>query len=343
MVLLARRWLIFGMALLGMLSAAALNAAQDMPTAGPIDLIAVANLAVDDSVLAAAFPTDDHLIVLSGDRAAVYDIALNGSPGLRLRSNIALDGHAQLLAAGAGYALTSTETSEGEFLTIIAPSTYNPRRGWEAVSLLQLPDEALSLAAGQSRGLIGLSDGYAALEILSADSINHRLVNTGAAVHQAGIFGELAFITSDDETEPALEQILLTPGPTVAEIQSVGLQSPVLSLAISEADALGAALLADHTVIIFDPATGAIAASLAVLEDMDSLVIAQDVSGQPHIVLSGRDRAALQIISLNAPAALPADTVVELSESPTAIAARGHLLAIADADSIAIYRLSHRV
>ncbi|MGQ9909397.1 MAG: hypothetical protein ACUVS2_11245 [Candidatus Flexifilum sp.] len=335
----ARHWLTSGIALLlSVLMAAALAVAQDVAGGSP-DLIAIASLSIDEPVLAAAFPADSRLVALHGSRAAVYDIVQNGSPGLRLRSSVLLDGYAGLLAAGAGYALTATATSDGEFLTIIAPSTYNPRRGWEAVSLFQLPDETLSLASGQTWGIVGLENGYAALEIPSPDIVNHRLIDTGRPVSHAALFADTAFIAYEDE--PALHQVRLLTGPSVAAGQSIALSDAVIALAISEMPPLAAALLADRTVILFDPVSGTITASTTTSESIDSLIIAHDEGGVPCLVLAGSDRAGVQLICLDPATASLTDAFIELPAAPTAIAARGALLALADADSIAVYRL-HR-
>lgn len=328
----ARHWVASGIALLSVLITVALTVAQDVP-----DLIAIASLSIDEPILALAFPEDSQLVALNGSHAAVFDIVQNGSPSLRLRSSVPLDGYAELLAAGAGYALTSTATSNDEFLTIIAPSTYNPRRGWEAVSLFQLPDETISLASSDTWAVVGLENGYAALEIPSADIVNHRVIDTDNPVSHAALFGDSALIAYEDE--PALHQVLLLPGPGVAAAQTIALPDSVIALAVSETSAVGAALLADRTVIIFDPVSGTITASTTAPQPADSLVIVHDDSATPCLVLAGHDQPGVQLIIVDRSTASLTNAFIELPGSATAIAARGGLLGIADEDSITVYRL----
>lgn len=329
-----RRWLVSGMALLCVFSAIALATAQD---SRQVDLVFIDSVVVDAPVVALALPTETQIVALTGAQADVYDIRTTADPSLRLRSTIPLDGDASLLAAGAGYALTSTATPDGEFLTTIAPSTYNPRRGWEAIGLLQLPTAPVSLTTGEMWGLISFADSYMALEIISTDTINHRLVETEAAITQMSVYGETAWIASADE--PAVHEIAFSAGPSVSAIQSIALDSPILDLAISEQLGLGAALLDNGVVVLIEPASGTFVSSIAAIEEMDSLVFAETDDGTPHLLLSGRRSATIQFINVSDPANPVTASTIDLPGAPTGIAALGSQVVIADTAAITVYHL----
>lgn len=329
-----RRWLISGMALLCVFSAIALATAQDTRQ---VDLVFIGSVSVDAPVVALALPTETQVVALTGAQADVYDIRTTADPSLRLRSTIPLDGDASLLAAGAGYALTSTATPDGEYLTTLAPSTYNPRRGWEAIGLLQLPAPPVNLTTGETWGLISFADSYMALEIVSTDTINHRLVETDAAIAQMAVYGETAWIASADES--AVQQIAFSAGPSVSAIQSIALDSPIVDLAISERIGLGAALLESGVVVLIEPTSGTPTASIAAIEDMDSLVFADTDDGTPHLLLSGRRSATIQFVNISDPTNPITASTIDLPGSPTGIAALGSQVVIADDDAITVYHL----
>ncbi len=224
---------------------------------------------------------------------------------------------------------------------IVAAIDYDPNQPFASVNLIDLTDRPRRVSASPdgSWGVIVGGSGYTLFEILSPEDVNSTFYPT--PVSDAALLPDTVFLA--DRNSPRIMTAALESGAQASINRSVTIELPALAerLALNLSGTLGAAALADESIVLFDPASGDVISILGSTPASDLHFLSFE-SGEWLVVLSD-DRQAVTLIDVSSPAnpgeigalELPADASII-----QAITTYGNLIFVADRATVRIFQAS---
>lgn len=274
----------------------------------------------------------------ANNTARLYDITALDAP--EQVASIPLDGVPLALAPMPDYALAIVEIDgQTDLLEVIAPALFNPRGGWEAFPLLDVPEGTGDLSVEPEGVWGGLAAGSAllVLEFLDPSTVNSIEIELSSTVSAIALTDSLILVATDDQT---LTRFELRSGPEVEQAEQVTLDATVTALDVTEDGALAAAALANSTVIVFAPATtGSDIISTISIPAPATHVRLVSAGSSTSLVIGTLDSAEVPIYDLSDPANPQARTSLELNTPLRAMTSHEDILAISGGSQIQLFQL----
>lgn len=311
---------------------AATVSAQDAVPFGPIGSVEAGDFR---ALTVTADGTRLLIADAENDQLRVYDFRDPSAPALL--SSVDLDGEPVAVAAANGFALVAVSTPEpGDAVRVIAPSRYSRTRSYVEVNSLDVPDGVTRLAISPDHywALVGGSGGYTLLELIAAGEINSLPV-AGAFI-DAAVSADTAYLLS----ETRLVTQALAANVALARGEQVDLEGDGQRIMLNEAATVGVVVLADNTLVLFDPATlatfSAFTAGGAAIRD------ARFVSGGDRdlLALSRAGSSAIDLLDASDPTNLSAlEPVATGFETPVqAMTTHADLIVATDGQTVRIFQ-----
>jgi hypothetical protein len=322
-----RKWLIGVILALGVVIG---SFAQDT---APFELVATLDA---EPVRALAISSDGgHLIVATGDgnEAQVYNLEDPSSP--EFVNAAQLDGTPTAVIGAQDFALVTVAADDADLLQIVARPPYNPRQGFINYGTYDIIGAPTGMAISPSNrwGIIYGENGFTALEILSVDEINSATVEdvgvTSAAVSNTG----LLLLPADNDI---VHQFTMERGAQLGSSRQLELSAAGLDIALNIRGTVGAVLLEDDTVLLFDPARLGELGSFA-LPDEFSQVNFLTREESEWLVLSNIDGDSLLVLDVTDPSSIEQVGTFDLSAPLQALTVYNNLLIVSDGQSVSIF------
>ncbi|MBE2269117.1 MAG: hypothetical protein IAE80_12875 [Anaerolinea sp.] len=221
--------------------------AQENPPLGPIGSVEAGDFR------ALAVTADGSRLMIAdaeNNQLRVYNFADPASPVLI--SSVGLDGEPVAVAAARDFALVAVVTPEDvDAVRVIAPSRYSRPQGYIEANSLEILDNprAITLSPDNYWALAISDGGYTLLELVSAGEINSLPVE--ADVIDAAVGGDTAFLLG----ESALTTQSLRVNLDMQAVESITLDGAARRVLLNPSLSLGAILMADNRVLLFNPGT----------------------------------------------------------------------------------------
>ncbi len=274
---------------------------------------------------ALAVTSDGDLLMVAdaaNNQVRVYSIA---SPDTAdqpsLVSTVDVDGVPLNLVASDDFAVVSVATSEStDLVQVIAPADYDPSQPYAPVTWIDIPKNptALAISPDERWAVVVTGRGYTLMELLAADNVNSINTTTNAAT--AALTNDMLFVASSNR--PLISVFALEQGAQTAASGVIELDAPAVKLAINGSMTMGAAVLNDGRITLFDPV------SLAVEN-----VIEGEASPAGAYFLDREDAQWLLVLNADRDAV----TIYDVSDPATPEIVQRESLDIAPVQAIAVF------
>lgn len=273
------------LAVLLLIGAVAFVRAQDA-TPTPLTSIRVANVSAlavsgDGQVLFVADATNNTLLV--------YDFGTRSD--LSLLAEVALDGQPVAIAAADNYALVPIAAEDGlSALYTIAPDPF--RAGDYAVvgafDIPGVPQDAV-MSPDRRWALITGDDWYSVVQVVSPEDNTAYPNETNIVPRSAALSAGMALLGNAEP--PAIEQYILRTNQYPRAARTISLDAAPVALTVNPRMTLGAAALADGSLVLFDLANMQIVGSVdSGVSDLRSLAFIAREDGEWLLTLAGDNR-----------------------------------------------------
>lgn len=229
--------------------------AQDLAPMDP-----VATLEAGD-FRALAVTADGALLLVAdaeNDQVRVYDFSDPSQP--TLINLVDMDGSPVTLAGAQDYALAGVLTgADSDLVQVIGRSRYTPQRPYNSINFIDIPSAPGSIALSPNMlwGAVISAEGITLLELISADEINSAVIPAdGGRVSAAALSNDRLFTLTEASDSVAIDTVAA--GPVLEALDPLALDGPAISLAINPRGSLGAVMLADNRLVLFNPADASV-------------------------------------------------------------------------------------
>lgn len=296
----------------------------------------IATLDVQSSVRALAIISDGERLIVGteeGGEAQVYSLDDPSTP--RFLNAVQLDGTPTAMIGAQNFALVTVANEDADLLQIVARPPYNPRLGYINYGTYDVISEPTGIAISPSSrfGVIYGANGFTALEILSADEINSITIDdaslTSAAVSNSG----LLLLPADGDT---VEFFSMERGAQLAGNRRLELSAAGRDIALNIGGTVGAVLLEDDSILLFEPAgLTALGSFLLPAEFTQVNFLTREES--EWLVLSNIGGDSLLVLDVTDPSAVEQLGTFDLEAPLQVLTIYGSLLVVSDGESVSLF------
>ncbi|MDZ4765649.1 MAG: hypothetical protein SGI73_13955, partial [Chloroflexota bacterium] len=306
--------------------------AQDDTTINP-----VATLEAGDFRALGVMENGNRLLVAdaSSSQVRVYDISTPDTP--ILITAVDLSGTPVAIAGAQDYAIVAVQTGGAmDALEVIAPSSYNRRRPYLALTYIDVPAGVrdVSISPDGRWGVAVSASGYTLLEILAPDEINSTIVEDGRALNDAAVSADRLFLAVDGGM---VETAILSEGAAAEPETALDLGAPAVELAVNATGSVVAALTINGQIMLID------AGDLELMSRSDadggSELHFLDGTSADALMLDGTRRRIqlFDIMSSGAALSLTARGALELSNVARQLTTFDNLIFVTDGTTVEIF------
>lgn len=299
----------------------------------PFDLIATLDV---DSTSALAITSDgEQLVVGTADGNLVQVYSLEDPANPRFLNAVELDGTPTALLGALDFALVTVAAEDGDLLQIVARPSYNPREGFINYGTYDIIAQPTGTAISPSTrwGIIYGEAGFTVLEILSVDEINSRTIEDASIASAAVANDGLLLLPTDD---PTLHAITMGRGVQLGRILETELGALGRDLALNIRGTVGAVLLEDSRVVLFDPDTLEAVNTIELAEAYDAVYFLTREDAE-WLILSHNDDSTLEVLDVSDPEAVEPVGLFELDAPPQSLAIYSQLMVVSDGQTVTIF------
>lgn len=323
-----RKWLI------GLVLALGVVIGSFAQNTAPFEL--VATLDVGTARALAIDANGEHLIVGVGDenQAQVYSLEDPSSPGFLNAAQ--LDGTPTTMIGALDFALVTVSAEDGDLLQIVARPPYNPRQGFINYGTYDVIGEPTGTAISPSArwGVIYGENGYTVLEILSADEINSTTVE-GISVISAAVSNN-GLLLLPENSQTTLEVLAMGRGAQLGRSRQLEIGAAGRDVALNIRGTVGAVLLENNSVLLFDPAQLSAFGSFELPESFDQVDFLTREDGE-WLVLSTVDDDSLLLLDVSDPRSAEVLGTFSLNSPLQTLAIHDNLLVTSDGLTVTIF------
>lgn len=274
----------------------------------------------------------------ANNTARLYDISDPENP-VQLDS-IMLEGRPLALAPTSDYAITIVDlVGRTDLVQVIAPALFNPRAGWEAYPLMEVPSGTIDFAVdfGGTWGGLIVEDRLLLLELIDAANVNSLVVPLNTPPAAVDLTDRVILLALRES--PAIERYALRSGPEVARLRPYLLDAPVRDMDISDNGDMAVAALENGQILIFDPQSNE-PATVLISGDIptDHVQLLSD-DGQTWLALGINSESRVEIYAIGDDRTITEQITLDLNAPLRAITSYGNLLALSEGSSIRLFRI----
>lgn len=302
--------------------------AQDTTPLGP-----VGTLEAGDFRALAVTLNGERLIVgdVINDQARVYDFSEPSTP--RLLNAVDLDGTPVAVLGAEDFGLVAVTTRDAGLVQIIARPSYS--RQYENYSTIDVTNAPIGMEISPSGhwAVVYGENGYTLLELLSADEINFATFE-GDAIQAAALTDSELFLLPQDSDS------IVTAGmqsqARILAAQELALPAAGRAIAVNEGETLGAVLLDNDALFLFNPQDMTELETLSLDGAFDHLrfVSANDAE---WIVLGASNGDSLTLFDVSDPDQITPIGTRELQFPLTALTVFEDLIVVSSAHTVTIF------
>jgi hypothetical protein len=269
------------------------------------------------------------------NQARVYSFGDPSNP--QLLNTVDLDGSPVALVGVQDFALVAVTERSGDLLQIVAVPSYNPRQGYINYGTYDITRQPRGIAVSPSNRWAAVygENGFTLLEVLSADEINSVTIE-GDAVQSAALTNNALVLLHADST--SLDIITLERGAQLGESSQMALNSAGRALAVNARGTVGAVLLENNTLVLFDLSRLAELASVALRGQFTEM---QFVTGEDSesLVLAQLEQSGFALLDVTDPASVGQLSTSQLSSPLAALTVYTNLIIVSDGQTVSIYEV----
>jgi hypothetical protein len=213
------------------------------------------SIRVEDAAALAVSGDGQRLFVADSqaNRLSVFDFSNRDS--LELLTSVTLDGRPVDVAAGQAYAIVLVEVDgAGDLMEVVAPDEYADG-GYGLVAFFEIPDRPRKIVLSPDyrwASVIG-DDWHHIYQLISAtDNVRYPLADEPRPLLTSFAEG-LAFTAVEDPS--SVQQYILRPDQPPRPARTLALDEPPTQIALNARMTLGAALVGESVLKLFDPVT----------------------------------------------------------------------------------------
>jgi hypothetical protein len=287
-------------------------------------------------------------ITLNGERMLVADTANNTARLYDISDpqdpsqldSIALEGPPLALAPTLEYAIAIIDTgTDHDLAQVIAPALFNPRAGWEAYPLLDVPAGTRGFAidfSGTWGGIIS-DDLLLVLELLDAVNVNWVSVDLDESPIAVAITNRVVLLALEDSA--SITRYALRSGPEAQSLRPLPVSAAVRALDVNDSGDLAAAALENGDIVIFDPLANAEPAVLLTAETpVDHLRLLSE-GDRTWLAFGAEGETRVHVYSVIDASAAQSPSTLELRAPLRALTSYGNLLAVSEGSSIRLFSI----
>lgn len=267
------------------------------------------------------------------DQARVYSFGDPSSP--QLLNTVDLDGTPVAVAGVQDFALVAVTDRSADLLQIVAIPSYNPRQGYINYGTYDITRQPRGIAVSPSNRWAAVygENGFTLLEVLSADEINSATVE-GDAVQSAALTNNAILLLHEDS--PSIEIVTIERGAQLGEIRQLTLSAPGRAIAVNASGRLGAVLLDNNTLILFNVSNLTEVASVALRGEFTEM---QFVTGEDaeSLVLAQLGQSGFALLDVTQPARVGQLSTSQLSSPLEALTVYNNLVIVSDGQTVSIF------
>jgi hypothetical protein len=313
--------------------------AQDLAPMDP-----VATLEAGD-FRALAVTADGALLLVAdaeNNQVRIYDFSDPSEP--TLINLVEMDGSPVALAGADDYALAGVLTgAESDLVQVIGRSRYTPQRPYDSINFIDVPRQpnSITLSPNLAWGAIVSVEGVTLLEMISADEINSAVIpGSDERISAAALSNDRLFTLRD--SNPSVAIAAIAPGPVLDAQEPLELDGQPVSIAINPRGSLGAVLLEDNQLILFDPADASMLATFEVsgpARPRLNFVVREDAE---WLALAADGMTDILLLDVTDPAEVGELGTLTLESPIRALTSFNHLIIVSDGQKVSIFSAHDR-
>ena len=297
------------------------------------------SIRVEDAAALAVSGNGERLFVADdqADRLSIFDFSDRDS--LELLTSVTLDGSLVDVAAGQDYAIVLVELDgEGDLMEVVAPDEYADG-GYGLVAFFEIPDRPRKIMISPDyewASVIG-DDWHRIYQLISAaDNVGYPLADEPQPL--MSVFAEgLAF--TGIESPPSIQQFILRSNQPPRPARTLSLDDPPTQIALNARMTLGAVLVGESLLKLFDPVTmDQIGEDVALQRPITHIefIVREDGDWLVALTDEGSD---LLLLPVSEPSAVGEIGALPVAMEPTAIIAHDDRIVVSDGQRISVFSL----
>ena len=269
------------------------------------------------------------------NQTRVYSFGDPSNP--QLLNTVDLDGSPVALVGVQDFALVAVTERSADLLQIVAIPSYNPRQGYINYGTYDITRQPHGIAISPSDrwAVVYGANGFTLLEVLSSDEINSVTLE-GDAVQSAALTNNALLLLHTDSA--TVEIVTLERGAQLGEIRQMRLAAPGRAIAVNARGTLGAVLLENNTVVLFDLSNLTQLSSVALRGQFTEM---QFVTGEDSesLVLAQLDQSGFALLDVTQPDSVGQLSTSQLSSPLQALTVYNNLIIASDGQTVSIYEV----
>jgi hypothetical protein len=269
------------------------------------------------------------------NQTRVYSFGDPSNP--QLLNTVDLDGSPVALVGVQDFALVAVTERSADLLQVVAIPSYNPRQGYINYGTYDITRQPRGIAISPSDRWAAVygANGFTLLEVLSSDEINSVTLE-GDAVQSAALTNNALLLLHTDSA--TVEIVTLERGAQLGEIRQMRLAAPGRAIAVNARGTLGAVLLENNTVVLFDLSNLTQLSSVALRGQFTEM---QFVTGEDSesLVLAQLDQSGFALLDVTQPDSVGQLSTSQLSSPLQALTVYNNLIIASDGQTVSIYEV----
>ncbi len=293
-----------------------------------------------ESAVALAVSGDGERLFVADGRANQVDVFDFGErDSLELLTSVALGGSPIDIAAGQDYAVVLVDgEGEGDLMEVVAPDQFADG-GYGLIAFFDIPDRPRQVVISPDHRWVSVigDDWHQIYQLVSAaDNVGYPL--TDEPQPMAAVFAQgLAFTAV--ETPPSVQQYILRPDQPPRAARALALEDPPTQIALNARLTLGAVLVGESLLKLFDPVTMTqIGEDIALQRPIVRMqfVVREDGDWLLSLPDEGSD---LLLLPISDPSAIGELGALPVGMEPTLMAVHDDRIVVSDGQQISVFSL----
>lgn len=255
----------------------------------------------------------------------------------QLLNTVDLDGSPVALVGAQNFALVAVTERSGDLLQVVAIPFYNPRQGYINYGTYDITRQPRGITISPSNRWAAVygENGFTLLEVLSADEINSVTIE-GDSVQSAALTNNALLLLHTDSA--SVEIAALGRGAQLGEVRQMLLDAPGVAIAVNPRGTVGAVLLENNTLVLFDLLDLSELASVSLRGQFTEM---EFVTGEDSesLVLAQLGQSGFALLDVTQPSRIGQLSTSRLSSPLEAITVYNNLIIVSDGQTVSIYEV----